>query len=425
MDGYYRIKATDGNAYTYYSPSVLVQYRDESPPALPAAFSGTFITDDLVELRWEKGLESDLKGYRIFAANHLEGPYLQITVAAIPDSQFLYRVNTAFGVDSMFFKILATDFRDNYSERSAPIAVARPDLIPPAPPVLFKANPVPAGIQLGFSFSPSADVTRHTLQRKLAYGPDWVDVVDIPKADEDAFAETLTPKQLTPTNYIDIAALEHKEYAYRLVAYDRNDNVSSSELLRVTPYDSGERGEVAELTVRTFYYEPEEFWDPYNLMDSIVEDAYSTYPWPKDKIVRLAGYGVISFDEVKELLEMPDAKGIVWFIEDRQAEYYDKFLGRELHLMWMYNETVGVADFQVYRSVDGGPMVLYNSLLPEESREVIRSYGSSGSGLGPNGTYYFKDVDVKYGHQYRYQILPRHRDGRYGKKSEVRMVRVE
>jgi len=87
--------------------------------------------------------------------------------------------------------MVAGDGHDNYSDFSTILALARPDIIPPSRPVLYKATPTPAGIELGWAFSSSDDLARHELQRKNINVTDWETVLTITPEQADNYLPTL------------------------------------------------------------------------------------------------------------------------------------------------------------------------------------------------------------------------------------------
>ncbi|MEM9930466.1 MAG: hypothetical protein AAF840_11650, partial [Bacteroidota bacterium] len=246
---YYRVEAVDRNDHRYQTPAALVQLPDATPPAVPAGFTGRFITDDKVELTWDFGEDEDLYGYRLFTSNRRGTGYIQITEDVVVDDQFVYYVDPGFIVDSIYFTILATDQRENNSAHSTPLALARPDIVPPASPILFKVNPTPAGTAIGFRFSSSPDVARHVLERKIKEGSGWVTVLTVHPDEEAQYGEDLTPDDAAATCFIDDASLERRAYEYRFLAYDASGNVSSSAPMEVTPYDNGLRGAIENFAV--------------------------------------------------------------------------------------------------------------------------------------------------------------------------------
>jgi hypothetical protein len=406
---YYRVEAIDLNGNRYITASKLVQMPDETPPAVPVGLTGRFITADRVEMSWDLGMDEDLNGYRLFASNRRGLGYTQITTDIIVDNRFVYQIDPQFIVDSIYFKVLSTDHRENNSAKSVPLALARPDIIPPASPILYKVSPAPAGTEIGFRFSSSPDVDRHVLERKIKNAPGWVAVLTVQPEEEDDYGENLTPEEATTTNFIDDATLERRPYEYRFLAYDESGNVSSSEPMELTPYDSGLRGTIEAFTVVVECTPAPNlpFQDAYNLLEWIREDIEVTGAVDLDSLYRLTFYQVILVKEYSKLKEAGSAE-VYEFLNDRKLQYWGDNLLAKIELNWQYVDVAQLQDFQIFRSAEGSALQLYQTLTPDQLA---------------NGNI-FIDEDVKSKRRYLYQMIARHLDGGFSERSGVVMVKV-
>jgi hypothetical protein len=406
---YYRVEAFDNNDYRYLSPSTLVQMPDASPPAVPVGLTGRFITSSRVEMSWDLGTEEDLNGYRIFASNRRGLGYTQITTDIVVDTSFVYEIDPQFIVDSIYFTVLSTDHRENNSDQSVPLALARPDIVPPASPILYKVSPTPAGTEIGFRFSSSPDVDRHVLERKRKNAPGWVSVLTVQPEEEDQYGENLTPGEATTTCFIDDASLERRPYEYRFLAYDESGNVSSSEPVEVTPYDDGLRGAIEPFTV-TVECTPAPnlpFQAAYNLVEWIREDIAVNGTVNLDSLYKLTIYQVILGEEYTLLKESGSGE-VYEFLNDRKLQYWGDNLLAKIELNWQYVDMAQLQDFQIFRSAEGSALQLYQTLTPDQLE---------------NGNV-FVDEDVKSKRRYLYQMIARHLDGGFSERSEVVMVKV-
>lgn len=406
---YYRVEAFDNNDYRYLSPSTLVQMPDASPPAIPAGLTGRFITADRVEMSWDLGAEEDLNGYRLFASNRRGLGYTQITTDIVVDNKFVYEIDPQFIVDSIYFTVLSTDHRENNSDQSAPLALARPDIVPPASPILYKVSPTPAGTEIGFRFSSSPDVDRHVLERKMKNAPGWISVLTVQPEDEDQYGEDLSPGQATTTCFIDEAPLDRRPYEYRFLAYDESGNVSSSEPIEVTPYDNGLRGTIDPFTVTVECSAAPNlpYQDAYNLLEWIRENIEITGTVDLDSLYNLTIYQVILNEEYNKLAEA-DSGEVYEFLNDRKLQYWGDNLVAKIELNWQYVDVAQLQDFQIFRSAEGSALQLYQTLTPDQLE---------------NGNV-FVDEDVKSKRRYLYQMIARHLDGGFSERSVVVMVKV-
>ena len=81
-----------------------------------------------------------------------------------------------------------------------------------------------------------------------------------------------------------------------------------------------------------------------------------------------------------------------------------------MKLTWSYDQTEGIYRFQIYRSLNNGPMRAYKAVKPEE---VV----SSGTMIGPgsvgsmNLVYVWVDKAIKHGNYYKYKVQVKYLDG--------------
>ena len=405
---YYQLEAIDQNDYTYRSAAVLVQLPDSIPPESPVGLTGKFITDDRVQLTWQANTEADLKGYRLFVANNDAAVYTQITSQAIANEQFIYEIDPTFVVDSIYFKILASDNRDNYSDKSAAFILKRPDITPPSSPVLQKTNPKPAGVEIGWRFSSSPDVAYHVLERRPANTPDWETVLTINKAAEAQYEVNQTPGSITATCYIDSSYLERREYDYRVNAYDLAGNVSSSATITIRPYDNGERGIIEAFKAKAACLPVGAI--PNQAGFTVLENILSEYQYGgiinEDSLMKLVALQIITQEEL-DLLKVQDAYEVKVFLDKKKLEIWEGSIIAQVNLEWSYGAIEQIKDFQVYRSAEGSAIMLYKTLP-----------------LDLMNTYVFLDEDVRPDRRYYYQIIARHTDGGFSEKSKTLMVKV-
>lgn len=413
---YYRLELTDVNDHVYSSPNVLVQLIDEEPPAVPLGLTGHFVADNQVAVSWDHNQERDLKGYRLFVANIREANYTQISTTVVEDSTFSYVIDPDFVVDSIYFTILATDLRENQSIQSEPFALARPDLTPPATPSLPKVNPTPNGIEIGFTFSGTADVTHHILERKPQLGGNWTTVLNIPVAEEDQFSTNQTPGSITTTCYIDSTNLQRIKYQYRFVAFDEADNAASSPVMTVLPFDNGLRGTITDfrMTIENVPTGNFETTPEVELLLRLMELTESgSTPIPPDTLNQLFYLNFITAEQLERMRETHPAN-LYDFLKRLYLERLENNRVVEIHLNWNYDETAGLKDFQLYRSAAGSAMMPYRTIAVEEMTTI-----------NTPTEYFFLDEDVRSNHRYIYRLLARHLDGGYSEWSETIMGRVE
>ena len=195
------------------SLSVFVQTIDSIPPAIPLGVNGVIDTTGVVQLNWEKNLEKDLLGYRVFRGNRDGEELTQLTTDPIPLSTFKDSVNLATFSNDVYYSVVAVDRRYNMSDYSEVIEVKKPDVIPPTSPIFHKYEITEKGIDLSWRNSSSVDATKHTLFRK-----------DITEGDEDWSTIFTTD---TISSYIDTKVTDGHRYRYAVFAEDRNGLISA------------------------------------------------------------------------------------------------------------------------------------------------------------------------------------------------------
>jgi uncharacterized protein len=220
---YYVIKTIDENDYEIPSMTVLGQLKDDTPPAKPLGIQCSATKEGKVTITWTKNEEEDLKGYRVFFSNNEQTDFSQLTATPVQGNVFEYDIPMNVLNEHIYYKLFALDYHENNSVYSDVCPMKRPDVIPPSEPVLFQALATYDGVQLKWHKSSSNDVIRHELQRKISYNVDW-EIIN------NTGIEAFT----------DITANKNYFYDYRILAFDDDDNVASSDILTARPIYDGQ-----------------------------------------------------------------------------------------------------------------------------------------------------------------------------------------
>ncbi|MCB0668432.1 MAG: fibronectin type III domain-containing protein [Saprospiraceae bacterium] len=408
--GYYSIACWDANGYIYRSIPTLGQLMDETPPAIPIGLIGQFISPIKVRLLWDPVPDSDLMGYKVFMANMPDGHYTQLTSALVSNEEYYYEVDPTFMVDHIYFRVAAADLHDNCSDWSAFLELERPDLIAPAMPSFFKAEPNPVGIALGWKFSSSEDVVRHEIQRKKAHLSisGWSTILTIPKESEDQYENNLDPTGIVTTCYLDTITVDGFKYQYRILAYDEADNVTSSEVFTVTPFDNKKKATIENFIVEaTCTADPSILLDPsYLLIEELIAKYDTTQIIDTALLASLAMHEVISNTEFNDLMSQSPAE-IYTFLLGRKVQYFNSQLSTSVIISWLEPNDDNLVDYELYRSVDGSAIMPYKIIAPEML----------------TGSKYY-DEEVIAGHRYIYQVLARYKGGATSPLSDTKMVKI-
>ncbi len=205
---YYIVVAVDtannGSASLYAFSTV----RDTIPPSIPKGLHGKIDTNGIVTLRWNHSPERDVKGYKVVYANSTTDRYILASKDLVRDSVWRDTIHLQTLTKDIYYKVMAIDLVDNYSDFSEPVRLTKPDIVPPVSPI-FKDFFVSAeGIRLNWVTSVSTDVAFHRLERKKTAEEKWNTVTRLPFKGNRK--EEFLDKTVEPAN----------SYEYRVIAID-------------------------------------------------------------------------------------------------------------------------------------------------------------------------------------------------------------
>jgi uncharacterized protein len=304
LTNYYAIVAIDENDYELVSSPVLGQLEDNEPPAAPQGGTATIDKNGDVIVKWQPNTEDDLSGYQVFAGNNRDGEYVAITSSKIKETTFYHYFNIDILADKTYFKLAAYDFRENRSVFSEPIEAIIPDIIPPAMPTIINVKSVASGIQIDFFKSPSKDVVKHEIERKVATSDEW------------KIIQTIDASNPIPSNfYLDNKGELMEEYDYRLKAYDEAGLSSGSKIFRAKNFAGGFHPDIV---------------NPFAFEDKALKYTYLNN---------------------SSQLANTNSTGIDGYIK----------------LYWEYPATKNIYDFQIYRSFKNNPAILLKSVNYEDA----------------------------------------------------------
>jgi hypothetical protein len=167
----------------------------------------------------------------------LSEEFSQVTVGPVPDTVFTDTINVRTLTRSVYYKVMAVDRSQNPSGFSAPLALKRPDLLPPVSPVFVTVNASDKGIELRWINSSSTDVERHLLYRRPVGKPEWEPVAAFKRAD-------------SVVRYLDVNTGIITTYEYTLVAEDESGLRSQlAKPVTAKRIDTGIRPAMAEMSV--------------------------------------------------------------------------------------------------------------------------------------------------------------------------------
>ena len=222
LSNYYLVVAIDNNANPNKSLVKLAQLNDNQAPATPSDLAATVDKNGLVTITWTKNTEPDINGYRVYFSNSPDGEFAQISPTVMESNTYSQQLELKVLGKKVYYKVLATDLRENDSDYSSVVSINRPDIMAPGKPVLKKADPLPLGVDIEWINSSSVDVAYHELQRKMKNDVNWTTLKSVPIA---------LPQQ----TFLDSTTTGVREFSYRVLGFDSTGNVSSSSIINVKP----------------------------------------------------------------------------------------------------------------------------------------------------------------------------------------------
>lgn len=155
---------------------IMVQLDDSIPPAPAVGLYGAIAKDGSVNVGWAWGKESDLLGYRVYAALNPQAEFSLITPDFVRDSVYSWSIPLNTLSSKLYVKIMGYDHRYNYSGFSQMLSLSIPDTVPPSAPLLKQCELMNGGVFFSWVPSGSADVKAHALIYREAEG-EWQDTI--------------------------------------------------------------------------------------------------------------------------------------------------------------------------------------------------------------------------------------------------------
>ena len=224
---YYAVGSIDTAGNAAMSLPVYAFRVDTLPPAVPAGLRGTIDTNGIVRLRWRRGPEKNILGYRILRANAPDHEFEQLSGRIWKDTSYTDTVSLSTLTSHVYYRVAAVNSRYNPSPMSPILSLRRPDVVPPVSPVFTDVIVTDSSAILRWVPSSSADVRAHELFRRLPPASAWT------------LLATLRPKDGT---YVDRAVEQNTAYEYTIDAVDSAGLRSPAAVpVLARPYDPGVR----------------------------------------------------------------------------------------------------------------------------------------------------------------------------------------
>lgn len=230
---YYKVAAISNGNDTMYSYSNLALIIDTIPPAAPVGLKATVDIKGNVRLTWDKNVESDLQGYKIFKANSKDEEFVQVLNKFILTNEYKDKLNLKTLTKHIYYRVVATDKRFNNSNFSEIVEVKRPDTIPPVAAIINDLKLLQNGIKVSWIPSSSEDAKFYVLYRQNA-------IINKP---EIKVKEWNSKDSLV--SFLDTTLVLGEFYKYKIVLLDEDDNISVSNIPSIK-YETGFRKKITQ-----------------------------------------------------------------------------------------------------------------------------------------------------------------------------------
>lgn len=219
FEPFYVVNTLDTAQNVATSLVAMANVSDTEAPASPQGFGGTCDTAGVVRLQWLPNTEADVVGYHIHTANSPSDVFVPITARPVGLTAWTDTVNMTALNRAIYYKITAVDYNNNPSAYSQVLEVLRPDVVPPAAPLLHRFDVAAGQIRLEWHLSSSDDVRQYTLRRQSATADTVLLVFDGNQQRRE---------------WTDTRVQANTVYAYQLIAEDAAGHRTASEPLSVS-----------------------------------------------------------------------------------------------------------------------------------------------------------------------------------------------
>lgn len=218
---FFRVELNPKDGKPLSTMPVFVMGMDTIAPATPVMIGATIDTLGQAVIKWHANTEEDLWGYRIFKANFSTNEYSLLNASPTLDTVFIDSVSLVNGADSLYYIVQAADDRNNRSDFTEPVALVKPDIVPPSAPFVRNLWLEGDSILLDLGASGSPDVVFYELYRKKI------------REDKGWTLLKVLDTILIDSIFVDIGVEPGKSYAYTLRAKDESGLISEFAKLKI------------------------------------------------------------------------------------------------------------------------------------------------------------------------------------------------
>jgi len=163
---YYKVCVINSYGDSAYSLISYAKLIDETPPAVPAAPTGTIDSNGVVKITWSPNTDKDLLGYRVYRCNSEGEQPFELTKKLLTQNSFTDTVSLKTLTREVYYALRAVDKVYNNSTYSKYCKLIRPDKIAPVAVVFSQVTPTDSSVILKWHNSSSNDVKHYKLYKK-------------------------------------------------------------------------------------------------------------------------------------------------------------------------------------------------------------------------------------------------------------------
>lgn len=225
---YYKVEAKAKQGTSTQSFASLLQPIDSIPPAVPKGLRAEIDSLGAVHLSWQPNRDEDIYGYRLYRAQAKGEEPIPLTDIAIRDTLYVDSVELRSLNGKVYYALTALDERYNQSEISPVVEALKPNVIPPATPLITKAEAQEGSNLIEWATSEDPYLAGFLVMRSEGERGTPTEIARL----EDSTTRHYEDKDITPG----------RSYTYQLVAFSSgrlSSPPSPPTLIRAMHKDSG------------------------------------------------------------------------------------------------------------------------------------------------------------------------------------------
>lgn len=371
------------------------EYRVAPPPA--AIISAKNFKNNLVKIDWKLTKPSHaLAGYLVGRGEKFEGPFAPLGLDLLPASATSFIDSSASSEDDNYYVITAFDTAGNFSN-SAPGHVVMIDTVPPDAPVIAGTIDTAGRVTVTWQKPKARDVVGYIVQRANALNHNFIPVSKGFVTDT-VFVDSIPLRTLT------------KHIFYRVLAYDKVRNASRpSDTADIAKPDIVRPVPAVFVNYVTSDTSIQLFWNPSSSTDlnkqqlyrktgtggwlqlALLDKTTASYNDTAVQKLTLYTYLLISEDSagLKSDSSFPISAKTFFNAASGAGRITAEYMADSLAVKvgWQLPVNASATNIVLYRSVNGGGMVMYQN-IPAGKQGYIDRHVTAGNTYG----YSFKPI---------------------------------